>query len=283
MLILETQRRECENHMQQDENKCETVRGNFYSYPGIKPTAEPNSPELPPDPAPDTPAEEPAPPAPAPGDMIEIPAQGNTRRKKLLSGLLFTVLLAACLCGAGYLLQRFATASPAGAASGGTPVSGVNATLYLKSMAWEKKSHDTLKPLTKMKNLRYALQFFANFPPDQIAAANSAPSSISAALQNYKEQVGTLVSMNAFVEQKVAVTEEIEAGSGTPSILLQLTAPGASGDASMLVVGSTLDDVKAGDKISFRCIPLYCYAPKDSEGGVFLITAPELVVKTQAH
>jgi hypothetical protein len=272
--------------MQQDNNEPKPGNRNFYTYPGgnageqpqqqPEPASEEKKGEATEAAAPQTTESQNLPVTPNPE---ETPEDGGKKRKKLLFGLLITVLLAAALCGAGYLIEKFATAGSSGSVSSGSGISGVDATLYLKSLSWEKKSHDTLKPLTKMKNLRYALQFFENYTPEQIAAVDSAPSSLTQAMQDYKHEVGTLVSMQANVEQKVPVTEEIETGSSTPSILLSISEPGAAGDASMLVVGSTLDDIQPGDEISFRCIPLYCYLPKDTEGGLFLITAPELVEK----
>jgi hypothetical protein len=131
-----------------------------------------------------------------------------------------------------------------------------------------------------MKNLRSALDFFANYSPDQIAKVQADPSSLAQAVQAYKDEVGKIIALQASILQKYPVSEEIESNSNAPSALLSLGASDTDVTASMLVLGSSLDDLKAGDTIGFRCIPLYCYLPKDGAGSVFFITIPELIQKS---
>jgi nucleotide-binding universal stress UspA family protein len=204
-------------------------------------------------------------------------AKDDSERKRfrLPPGTLVTLLLAAALCGVAFLLNLLAQAGLF--AQMGTPagLNGVDATLYLKSLPWEKKSHEALRPLEKMKNLRYALDFFEKYSPEAIATVQAIPSGIPEALQGYGDIAGRIVAIRAKVAQKYAVSEDIEIRPGAPSTLLSLEAEEI--DASLLVMGSTLDGINAGDDISFRCLPLYCYAPKEGSGALLFITIPELI------
>jgi hypothetical protein len=206
------------------------------------------------------------------------------KRRKVPPGALTTLLLAAALCAAGFVLYRIGTAgSPfnAGTAPSAakSALGGADASLYLGMLPWEKKSHDTLQSLSKMKNLRYALEFIQKYSPDQIAAIQAKPSSMEDAIANFGVEAGTMISMEAVIIQKDPVTEKIELEPEAPSTLLSLGTDGKSNNASMLVAGSALDGFKAGDAIRFSCIPLYCYVPKDGQEELFLITIPELIEK----
>jgi len=206
------------------------------------------------------------------------------KRRKVPPGALTTLLLAAALCAAGFVLYRIGTAGPpfnavTAPSAAKSALSGADASLYLRMLPWEKKSHDTLKSLSKMKNLRYALEFIQKYSPGQIAAIQAKPSTMEDAIANFGVEVGTMISMEATINQISPVTEKIELQNNAPSTLLSLGTNGKSGTASMLVAGSALDGFKAGDAIRFSCIPLYCYAPKDGESELFLITIPALIEK----
>jgi hypothetical protein len=211
-------------------------------------------------------------------------ASGGRKRGRLPAGAIITILLAAALCAAGVLCDRLGLTNALLLGTVGkqssapqAEISGMDAAMYLKTAPWDKKSHGTLKDLAKMKNLRYALEFFRKYPPDRIAAIQAQPSSPEDAIANYGGEAGSMISMEADIVQKYPVTENIELISDEPSALLALGGGADGGGVSMLVLGSSLDGMNAGDSISFKCIPLYCYAPKGGDGSVFLITIPELI------
>jgi hypothetical protein len=208
-------------------------------------------------------------------------ASGN--RRKPPQGMLMTLLLAAALCLVGFFFDRLGLLQGAAASNAQTStqagLTGVDAALYLKAQAWETKSHDKLKSLSKIDNLRIALDFFQRYAPAQIAAVPSMPERLEQAITDFSGIAGKMISMQASIGQKYSVTEKIALSSNAPSALLSLDAAGEKGIASLLVVGSALDGLKQGDAIDCRCIPIYCYTPKEGNGqkGLFLITIPELV------
>lgn len=209
------------------------------------------------------------------------------KHKKLLVGVGSAILFAAVLCAVAFFggkLGLFGNAnlSIALPKNSSAPISANQlsfASVYLKTQPWDKKTHSSLKSLEKMKNLRYALNFFEKYGADEIASMPSRASNIDDAAANYDTLVGSLISIDAKVSQKNAVTESIMPGSNAASTLLSLAPDRENGSiASILVIGSPLDQVKAGDTLSFVCLPVYSYSPSDkASGGIFLVTIPELV------
>jgi hypothetical protein len=222
---------------------------------------------------------------PSQSNSVGDTPEKNIKPRKLPEGAILTLLLAAALCLVGFLIDRLGllqgvTPTTAQAPShAGLP--GMDASLYLKAQTWESKSHDKLKSISKMDNLRIALDFFQRYTPAQIAAVPSTPESLEQAITDFSGIAGKMISVQASIGLKYPVTEEITLSSSAPSTLLSLDAAGEKGIASLLVVGSALDGLKQGDTIDCKCIPIYCYIPKDDKGqkGIFLITIPELMKK----
>jgi hypothetical protein len=197
---------------------------------------------------------------------------------KIPKGAITPLLLAAALCAVGFALQAFLRPGPSAGPSGsGAARSNAEAAQYLKSMPWDKKTHPDLKPLAKVKNLRYALEFFDMYPPGQIARLPAEQSTLQDAYAGYSGIAGNLISIDTSVVQVYDVPEDIAGGQ---SALVSLGDPGAGVTASLLVAGSPPEGLKAGDGISFICLPLYCYAPASGEGGLLLVTVPELIKKS---
>jgi hypothetical protein len=210
------------------------------------------------------------------------------RRRKLIMGILGSVLFAAILCAialVGGKLGAFGKPDLSIGLSQNSP-QPISAnelsiiSLYLKSQPWDKKKHNALKSLDKMKNLRYALDFFQKFNSGEIANMPAHASSIDDVIANYEKLAGSLISIDAAVSQKYTVTEGIMTDSNAPSTLLSLSGSQDNGvSVSILVIGSSLEAVKTGDKEKFNCIPVFSYSPDNKEdgGGIFFVTIPELL------
>jgi hypothetical protein len=209
-------------------------------------------------------------------------------RKKFKMGAVGALLFAVLLCGVGLLSSKLGitasenlTIGKTKLSASSTPAKAKDASAYLKKQSWEKKTHESIKSLTKMKNLRYALEFFESYSPQEIAAIPSLQSGIDNVVANYDSLVGSMLSIQAVVTQKYPVSENIELNSDAPSTLVAVSGSQQSATVSILVIGSSLDTIKAGDKIKFVCLPVYSYSPKDTtdQAGIFFITIPELVSK----
>jgi hypothetical protein len=105
-------------------------------------------------------------------------------------------------------------------------------------------------------------------------------STLGNAFLDYPNEDGKIISLQATVVHKYPVAQEIEIRSDEPSTFLSLDAPGTDITAALLVVGSPMDALAEGSRISFRCIPFYCFAPEGGGGGLFFITLPELINKS---
>lgn len=208
------------------------------------------------------------------------------KRRLALKGALGALLFAAAICALAFACLKLGILGEWNlsiAAPQGSPqiydAKALNfASLFLNSQQWDKKSHGSLKSLGKIKNLKVALDFFERYPPSEIAALPRRPSSIDDAIDHYADLAGTIVSIEATVTRKYAVTESLLPDSGAPSTLLSLQTDRETG-ASMLVIGSSPDNAKEGETVTFACLPVYLYAPGEDlkSGGIFFVTLPELV------
>jgi hypothetical protein len=176
-----------------------------------------------------------------------------------------------------------ATKTPKSSAINPANTGNTDAALFLYGQSWDDKKHNSLKSLKSVKNLRYALDFFQNYTPKEIAAVPVMPCTLADVAGNYDRLAGAIVSFSAKVSQKDPVTEDLELQSSQPSTLLTLPGDPSYGGASLIVLGSQLDGVNVGDIIKCSCIPIYYYSPKDnpSSGGLLFITIPQLVYKVQ--
>lgn len=282
----------------ENEKENKKPEGNsFYTYRGEKAgaRAEPASESQPEGEAPKAEGRDAA--EREPEASSENPKESKPQDKSARRGKIIGIVLAA-LFAAGVLFSIIidwdslwltggaATTKPKPAASSTllpSKAGNTDAALYLYAQPWDDKKHDALKSLGKVKNLRYALAFLQNYTPKEITAVPSLPCNIGDVAVNYGRLAGSIVTFTVKISKKSTVTEDLKLESSQPSTLLEFPQDASYGSASLLVLGSTLDGINAGDSITCRCIPIYCYSPKDnpSGGGLLFITIPELAYKTK--